>query len=138
MFHRRIVLGGSLFLLLGLLAFGMVCSFVWWVYVFCADLVIAFAIQHVCLAKALMLIRELEGWEPSMRHLEQPVRLKVCSFFLWCGVDSADECQNEIIENLNFIFGIALSADDDPPLRITASHVLRACKSDPTCYTYTN
>ncbi|OGE49906.1 hypothetical protein PENARI_c019G05382 [Penicillium arizonense] len=72
----------------------------------------ASAIQHVCLAKALMLIRELEGWQPSMRHLEQPVRLK-----------------NEIIENLYFIFGIALSADDDPPLRITASHVLRACGS---------
>ncbi|KAJ6038816.1 uncharacterized protein N7446_012625 [Penicillium canescens] len=72
----------------------------------------ASAIQYVCLAKALMSIRELEGWAPSMRHLEQPVRLK-----------------NEIIENLYLIFGIALSADNDPPLRITASHVLRACGS---------
>ncbi|OQD83140.1 hypothetical protein PENANT_c018G05663 [Penicillium antarcticum] len=72
----------------------------------------ATAIQHVCLAKALMFIRELEGWSPNLRHLEQPVRLK-----------------HELTENLYFIFGIALSADDDPPLRITASHVLRGCGS---------
>lgn len=36
--------------------------------------------------------------------------------------------QDEVIKNLGIIFGIALSAEDDPPVRIMACHALCACK----------
>ena len=35
--------------------------------------------------------------------------------------------QEQITENLNYLFGIALSADDEPSLRIMACHALYAC-----------
>ncbi|KAJ5807642.1 hypothetical protein N7447_011098, partial [Penicillium robsamsonii] len=72
----------------------------------------ATAIQHICLAKSLMLIRELEFYDRSMLHLEHPVKLR-----------------NDLARTLNFMFGIATSADDDPSLRITACHALFACGS---------
>ncbi|KAJ5853210.1 hypothetical protein N7534_005753 [Penicillium rubens] len=72
----------------------------------------ATAIQHICLTKSLMLIRELEFYDRSMLHLEQPVKLR-----------------NDLAETLNFMFGIAVSADDDPTLRITACHALFVCTS---------
>ncbi|KAJ5951665.1 uncharacterized protein N7479_010078 [Penicillium vulpinum] len=72
----------------------------------------ATAIQHICLTKSLMLIRELEFYDRSMLNLEQPVKLR-----------------NDLAETLNFMFGIATSADDDPSLRITACHALFACGS---------
>ncbi|KXG51815.1 Protein of unknown function DUF3468 [Penicillium griseofulvum] len=72
----------------------------------------ATAIQHICLTKALMLIRELEFYDRSMLHLEQPVKLR-----------------SDLARTLNFMFGIAISADDDPSLRITACHALFACGS---------
>ncbi|EKV11610.1 hypothetical protein PDIG_17730 [Penicillium digitatum PHI26] len=72
----------------------------------------ATAIQHICLTKSLMLIRELEFYDRSMLNFEQPVKLR-----------------NDLAETLNFMFGIAISADDDPSLRITACHALFACGS---------
>ncbi|CAG8910202.1 unnamed protein product [Penicillium egyptiacum] len=72
----------------------------------------ATAIQHICLTKSLMLIRELEFYDRSMLHLEQPAKLR-----------------NDLAETLNFIFGIAVSGDDDPTLRITACHALFVCTS---------
>lgn len=41
---------------------------------------LATAIQHICLTKSLMLIRELEFYDRSMLNLEQPVKLRVRSF----------------------------------------------------------
>ncbi|KAJ5175648.1 uncharacterized protein N7482_001525 [Penicillium canariense] len=67
------------------------------------------AVQHLCLAKALMLIREAEVYDNSM---EQRARLK-----------------EQISENLNYLFGIAFSADDEPSLRIMACHALCACSA---------
>ncbi|KAJ5782059.1 hypothetical protein N7457_003833 [Penicillium paradoxum] len=72
----------------------------------------ATAIQHIYLAKSLMLIRELEFYDRNALHLEQPVKLR-----------------SDLAENLNFMFGIAISADDDPSLRITACHALFVCGS---------
>ncbi|CDM38168.1 Zn(2)-C6 fungal-type DNA-binding domain [Penicillium roqueforti FM164] len=72
----------------------------------------ATAVQHICLTKSLVLIRELEFYDRSMLHLEQPVKLR-----------------HDLAETLNFMFGIATSADDDPSLRITACHALFACGS---------
>lgn len=67
--------------------------------------------QHLCLAKALMLIRETEVYDDSP---EQRVGIKT-----------------RITENLNYLFGIALSADDEPSLRIMACHALCACELSP-------
>ncbi|KAJ5180897.1 Protein of unknown function DUF3468 [Penicillium capsulatum] len=69
------------------------------------------AMQHICLAKALMLIREMEVYERSLSP-DQCVRIK-----------------EQITENLNYLFGVALSADDEPSLRIMACHALCACPS---------
>ncbi|KAJ5342864.1 hypothetical protein N7541_011988 [Penicillium brevicompactum] len=70
----------------------------------------ATAIQQICMAKALMLIRELEFYDRSMLHMELPMKLKA-----------------DLTENLHFMFGIAVSTDDEPSLRITACHALFAC-----------
>ncbi|KAJ5580274.1 uncharacterized protein N7459_006259 [Penicillium hispanicum] len=69
----------------------------------------ATAMQHVCLAKALMLIRETELYDVSSVHRAN--------------------LKEQISENLNYLFGIALSADDEPSLRIMACHALCACSS---------
>jgi hypothetical protein len=37
--------------------------------------------------------------------------------------------QEQISENLNYLFGIAFSADDEPSLRIMACHALCACSA---------
>lgn len=37
--------------------------------------------------------------------------------------------QEQITENLNYLFGIAFSADDEPSLRIMACHALCACSA---------
>ncbi|KAJ5559270.1 hypothetical protein N7535_009498 [Penicillium sp. DV-2018c] len=71
----------------------------------------ATAIQHICLAKAMLLIRELEVYDRSIIHREQPAKLR------------------DLTETLNFMFGVAISADDDPSLRTTACHVLFICSS---------
>ncbi|KAJ5890453.1 uncharacterized protein N7473_006681 [Penicillium subrubescens] len=67
------------------------------------------AVQHVCLAKALMLIREYEVYDYT---IEQRAKVK-----------------EQISENLNYLFGIAFSADDEPSLRIMACHALCACSA---------
>ncbi|CAG8186412.1 unnamed protein product [Penicillium olsonii] len=72
----------------------------------------ATAIQQICMAKALMLIRELEFYDRSLLHMEGPMKLKA-----------------DLAENLHFMFGIAVSTDDEPSLRITACHALFACIS---------
>ncbi|OQE29586.1 hypothetical protein PENSTE_c002G08775 [Penicillium steckii] len=68
------------------------------------------AMQHLCLAKALMLIRETEVYD----NLSPQQRVDI---------------KTRITENLNYLFGIALSADDEPSLRIMACHALCACSS---------
>ncbi|XHG09024.1 hypothetical protein AWENTII_012105 [Aspergillus wentii] len=72
----------------------------------------ATAIQHVCMAKALILQRDLR----TMRM----------------GPDSNREfrrMREDVMENLGILFGIALSTDDDPSARIMACHALCACGS---------
>jgi hypothetical protein len=75
-----------------------------------------------------MLIRELEFYDRSMLHLEQPVKLRVRFSFSSYSV-LCSPSQNDLAETLNFMFGIAVSADDDPTLRITACHALFVCRS---------
>jgi hypothetical protein len=89
--------------------------------------VLATAIQQICMAKALMLIRELEFYNRSMLHLEQPMQLKVCPLQILAWTH-ANPQQADLAENLNFMFGIAVSTDDEPSLRTTACHALFACK----------
>jgi hypothetical protein len=43
-----------------------------------ANIGVATAIQHICLAKSLLLIRELEGYDRNVLHREQPAMLRVC------------------------------------------------------------
>ncbi|KAJ6015886.1 Protein of unknown function DUF3468 [Penicillium herquei] len=76
------------------------------------SLVHSTAMQHVCLAKALMLIREFEMYDNGVISRDQRIKLK-----------------EQISENLNYLFGIALSADDEPSLRIMACHALCACSA---------
>ncbi|KAJ5128282.1 Protein of unknown function DUF3468, partial [Penicillium atrosanguineum] len=70
------------------------------------------AMQHICLAKALLLIREFEGYDRRMMTAEHHMNIK-----------------EQITDNLNYLWGIALSADDEPSLRIMACHALCACSS---------
>ncbi|KAJ5806775.1 hypothetical protein N7474_010367 [Penicillium riverlandense] len=72
----------------------------------------ATAIQHICLTKALLSIRAIEQLDRSILITEQYMRLKA-----------------EITDNLNLLFGIGQSAEDDPSLRIMACHVLYACSA---------
>ncbi|KAI2791973.1 hypothetical protein POX_b02002 [Penicillium oxalicum] len=67
------------------------------------------AIQHLCLAKALILIHELEIYDFTL--------------------DQRAQIKEQITENLNYLFGIALSSDDEPSLRILAGHALCACSA---------
>ncbi|KAF7715907.1 Fungal Zn(2)-Cys(6) binuclear cluster domain-containing protein [Penicillium ucsense] len=67
------------------------------------------AVQHVCLAKALVLMRELEIYDYPF--------------------DQRAQVKEQITENLNYLFGIALSSDDEPSLRILAGHALCACSA---------
>lgn len=66
--------------------------------------------QHVCLAKALLLIREFEVYDREMMTAEHHLHIK-----------------EQITDNLNYLWGIALSADDEPALRVMACHALCAC-----------
>ncbi|KAJ5201421.1 uncharacterized protein N7498_006084 [Penicillium cinerascens] len=70
------------------------------------------AMQHVCLAKALLLIREFEVYDRGLMSAEHHMYIK-----------------EQISDNLNYLWGIALSADDEPSLRIMACHALCACSS---------
>ncbi|KAJ5698101.1 hypothetical protein N7462_000106 [Penicillium macrosclerotiorum] len=65
------------------------------------------ALQHVCLAKVLMLMRKTKAYNLTV---EEHAKVKQL-----------------ISENLSYLFGIALSADDEPSLRIMACHALSAC-----------
>lgn len=75
-------------------------------------LLAATAMQHVCLAKALLLIREFEVYDRGLMSAEHQMNIK-----------------EQISDNLNYLWGIALSADDEPSLRIMACHALCACTS---------
>jgi hypothetical protein len=68
--------------------------------------------QHICLAKALLLIREFELYDQGMMTAEHHLHIK-----------------EQITDNLNYLWGIALSADDEPALRVMACHALCACSS---------
>ncbi|OOO04844.1 hypothetical protein OAory_01111810 [Aspergillus oryzae] len=68
----------------------------------------AIAVQQICLAKAL--IHEHESRALHSATTNRNVKII------------------EIVRNLNIVLGIALSADDDPPIRIMACHALFACK----------
>lgn len=72
----------------------------------------ATAIQHICMAKALIRehdLRVMHVGPDSDRH--------------------ARRLNEEVMENLSVLFGIALSADDDPSARTMACHALCACGS---------
>ncbi|KAJ6151739.1 hypothetical protein N7470_006867 [Penicillium chermesinum] len=70
------------------------------------------AMQHLCLAKVLLLIRELDYHEGGVVSTERRIKIK-----------------EAITENLNYLFGIALSADDEPSLRIMSCHAMFACSA---------
>ncbi|PYH43613.1 uncharacterized protein BP01DRAFT_384270 [Aspergillus saccharolyticus JOP 1030-1] len=70
----------------------------------------AAAIQHISMAKALFQQHELQA-SKSMVQFREATRM----------------LEDEIKYNLGLIFGIALSADNDPALRIMAGHTLCAC-----------
>jgi hypothetical protein len=77
MFRRRIIGLGSLFLWFGIRLCGIVRAlYQWRMCGVRANLVVqtATAVQHVCLAKALMLIREYEVYDYTM---EQRAKVKV-------------------------------------------------------------
>ncbi|KAE8156566.1 hypothetical protein BDV40DRAFT_305976 [Aspergillus tamarii] len=69
----------------------------------------AIARQQICLAKSL--IYEHESRAPHSATTSRDVKT----------------IQDEAMRNLSIVLGIALSADDDPPLRIMACHALFAC-----------
>ncbi|KAL2824803.1 hypothetical protein BDW59DRAFT_83021 [Aspergillus cavernicola] len=71
----------------------------------------AAAIQHICMAKALIQEYELRNLYPSPD----------------LGRDTNTE--DEVMKNLGVLFGIALSSDGDPAARIMACHALCACGS---------
>lgn len=89
---------------------------------------VATAMQHICLAKALMLIWECEVYHSSIPP-EQRGSLKVCPLLGSEERGLCSQCQAQITENLNYLFGLAFSADDEPSLRIMACHALCACSS---------
>ncbi|RAK77083.1 Zn(II)2Cys6 transcription factor [Aspergillus fijiensis CBS 313.89] len=70
----------------------------------------AAAIQYISIAKALFQQHELQALQSSPQFRE--------------GIQMIED---EIILNLEVIFGIALSAENDPALRIMAGHTLCAC-----------
>ncbi|KAL2812154.1 hypothetical protein BJX63DRAFT_259922 [Aspergillus granulosus] len=72
----------------------------------------ATAIQHICMAKALMQEHELRN--PYASH--GPGQ----------NTDGMEDC---VTQNLGIIFGIALSSDGDPSARVMACHALCACGS---------
>ncbi|KAF9895239.1 hypothetical protein FE257_000141 [Aspergillus nanangensis] len=65
----------------------------------------AIAIQHICMAKALILESELKSVDASNARIKK----------------------DHLMENLSILFGIALSTDDEPALRFMACHALCAC-----------
>ncbi|RJE25362.1 hypothetical protein PHISCL_02325 [Aspergillus sclerotialis] len=67
------------------------------------------AIQHICMAKALILEHDLQNVSP--------------------GFYDARRTKDDMVENLNIVFGIALSTDNDPAASIMACHALCACSS---------
>ncbi|KAG2010737.1 hypothetical protein GB937_007706 [Aspergillus fischeri] len=72
----------------------------------------ATAIQHICMAKTLLLEHELH----TMHAGNPPEHI-------------VRRIKDDILTNLGIIFGIALSTDDDPSVRIMACHALCACGS---------
>ncbi|GAB1205605.1 hypothetical protein APSETT445_004283 [Aspergillus pseudonomiae] len=71
----------------------------------------ATAAQQICMAKALMHEYELRTHQ-----------------FAASPNQGRKLIENAIVRNLNIVLGIALSADDDPPVRIMACHALSACR----------
>lgn len=93
------------------------------------------------MAKALIRehdLRVMHMGPESDRHVR---RLKVCFlemaavtvnlYFPRTIIDDLNTEQEEVMENLSILFGIAISADDDPSARTMACHALCACKSEP-------
>ncbi|PWY77064.1 hypothetical protein BO70DRAFT_294955, partial [Aspergillus heteromorphus CBS 117.55] len=72
----------------------------------------ATAVQHICMAKALVLQHEMRALYSSPRA-RQDMRT----------------IEGNIMRSLDILFGIALSVDDETPLRIMACHALCACGS---------
>ncbi|KAE8348815.1 hypothetical protein BDV28DRAFT_152470 [Aspergillus coremiiformis] len=75
----------------------------------------ATAAQQICMAKALIHEHELRALHFAT-NTNQDAKL----------------IENDVVSNLGIVLGIALSADDNPPVRIMACHALSACKSFPT------
>ncbi|KAB8222372.1 hypothetical protein BDV33DRAFT_189792 [Aspergillus novoparasiticus] len=72
----------------------------------------ATAAQQICMAKAL-----IHEYELRIQH------------FATSPNQDSKMIENDIVRNLSIVLGIALSADDDPPVRIMACHALSACGS---------
>lgn len=74
-----------------------------------------------------MLIREIEVHDGSKLWAEQRLKTKVCPE-LHQNLERFLRHRQELIEeNLYYLFGITLSADDEPSLRVMACHALSAC-----------
>ncbi|PYH91104.1 hypothetical protein BO71DRAFT_412070 [Aspergillus ellipticus CBS 707.79] len=72
----------------------------------------ATAVQHICMAKALILQHELRALY-STSHSRLDIQI----------------VEGNMRKSLDILFGIALSVDDDTPLRVMACHALCACGS---------
>ncbi|KAB8069755.1 hypothetical protein BDV29DRAFT_198474 [Aspergillus leporis] len=72
----------------------------------------ATAVQQICMAKALMHEYELRAM-PFASNTTSDAKI----------------IEEALIKNLSIIMGIALSTDDDPPVRIMAGYALGACGS---------
>lgn len=83
--------------------------------------------QHICMAKSLILEHELQNISPGFYDIR---RTKVCLLDLLPNI--SDDGQEGVVENLDIVFGIALSADD-PSVFIMACHALCACRSRSSC-----
>lgn len=89
---------------------------------------LATAMQHLCLSKVLLLVREIEYSEGSIDAPARRAKIKVrLSSFVFEALLIL--LQEVIDENLNYLFGIVLSADDEPSLRIMSCHAIYACMS---------
>lgn len=92
-----------------------------------ADCRVATAIQHICMAKALIQEHDCQSSAPIRGPDDEDVRhANVSSRSVNYFAILTDDTKDEIMANLSILFGIALSVEDDPSARIMACHALCA------------
>lgn len=89
---------------------------------------LAIAVQHICMAKALILQQELRTLysTPSPQDIQMTeVRCRILQLSRESLIGAV---QGNMTRSLSILFGIALSVDDEISLRVMACHALCACK----------